>query len=70
MTTDQQETIRNVEMSFETKINQRGDISFPAIVRKEMGVGKGDRVLVTLSKGILTIKPIEKPNPNQIVLPI
>lgn len=52
-------TVTPTELKLETKIDSRGSIIFPAIVRKATGLEKGERAIIELKNGILTIYKAE-----------
>ena len=54
-TTTSTDTRTRLELKLETKVDSRGGIVLPAIVRQDMGLAKGDPVLIELKDGILKI---------------
>jgi bifunctional DNA-binding transcriptional regulator/antitoxin component of YhaV-PrlF toxin-antitoxin module len=49
-------TDNSIVIKYDTEIDSRGGIVFPAMVRKGLGADKGETITVELKEGILSIK--------------
>lgn len=46
-------------------LSSKGQVSIPAKARRELGIGKGDKLAYTVIDGTLVIKPVRMPSEEE-----